>query len=61
MEKPTYTRTNLSSARVIMTIIYVPVGELLCQTVMERIPVLECPLPGVYGLMWLRPITPDIK
>jgi hypothetical protein len=61
MEKPTYTRTNLSSARVIMTIIYVLVGELLCQTVMERIPVLECPLPGVHGLLWLRPITPDIK
>jgi hypothetical protein len=31
MEKPAFTRMNLSGVRVIMPIIHAPAGELLCQ------------------------------
>jgi hypothetical protein len=31
MEKPTFTRVNLSNVRVIMTIMHVLMEELLCQ------------------------------
>jgi hypothetical protein len=42
MEKLVFTRMNLSDVRVIITITRVPVKDLLCQTVMGRILVLEC-------------------
>jgi hypothetical protein len=45
MEKPAFTRANLSDIRVIMTIMRVLVEELLCQVVTGRIPVLECVPP----------------
>jgi hypothetical protein len=35
MEKPTFTRMNLSGVRVIIAIMCVPVGEFLCQAVMR--------------------------
>jgi hypothetical protein len=44
-----------------MTIMRVPVEELLCQMVMERILVLKCSLLNVCGLLWLHPIMPGIK
>jgi hypothetical protein len=49
MKKPTFTRACLSDVRVIMVIIRVPLVELLCQAVMEWIPVLEYLLSGVRG------------
>jgi hypothetical protein len=52
MEKPTFTRANLSNIRVIMMIMRILVEE-LCETVMGWIPVLECLL--------LHPIMLDIK
>jgi hypothetical protein len=61
MEKPTFTRMNLSGVRVIMMIIHELVGELLCQVVKGRILELECPLSNACGLLWLHPIVPDIK
>jgi hypothetical protein len=61
MEKPGFTRMNLSSVRVIMAIMHLPVGELLYQAMMERILVLECLLPGTHGLLWLHPVMPGIK
>jgi hypothetical protein len=61
MEKPTFTRTKLSGVRAIMTIMRVPVGELICQTVIGRIPVLKCPLPDVRGCLWLYPVIAGIK
>jgi hypothetical protein len=42
MEKPTFTRMNLSDVRVIMAIMRVLVEELLCKVVTGRILVLEC-------------------
>jgi hypothetical protein len=60
-EKPAFTRTNLSSVRVIMAIMCVSVGELQRQAVMGWISILECPLSYVSGLLWLRPIMPGIK
>jgi hypothetical protein len=42
MEKPTSARANLSNVRVIMAIMRVLVDELICQTVMGRILILEC-------------------
>jgi hypothetical protein len=61
MEMPAFTRVNLSNVRVIIVIMCVLMEELLCQTVMEWIPVLECPLSGVCGRLWLRPVMADIK
>jgi hypothetical protein len=61
MEKPTFTRMNLSGAKVIMVIMHVDVGELLCQAVMGWIPVHECPSSDACGLMWLHPVMPGIK
>jgi hypothetical protein len=61
MEKFDFTKVNLSCVRVIMMIMRVPVGELLCQVVTGWIPVLECPLSGAHGCMWLRHIMLGIK
>jgi hypothetical protein len=61
MENPAFTRASLSNVRDIMMIIHVLVEELLCQTVMGRIPTLECLLSGTRGRLWLRPILPSIK
>jgi hypothetical protein len=61
MEKLVFSRMNLSDVRVIITITRVPVKDLLCQTVMGRIIVLECPLSKVCGRLSLRPVVPDIK
>jgi hypothetical protein len=61
MEKPVFSRTNLSDVRVIMTIMLVLMEELLCQTVMGLIPVLECLLLGACGCLWLCPVMPGIK
>jgi hypothetical protein len=44
-----------------MKIIRVLVEELLCQTVMGRIPILMSLLPGARGCLWPHPIVPDIK
>jgi hypothetical protein len=60
IEKPAFTRVNLSNVKVIMTIIRVLVKELLCQTVMGQIPVLECLLSSARGRLWLRPFMPGI-
>jgi hypothetical protein len=61
MEKPAFTRANLSDVRVIMAIKRVLMVELLCQAVTGWIPVLECPLSGACGCLWLRPIMSGIK
>jgi hypothetical protein len=61
MEKLAFTRVNLSDVRVIMVIMRVLVEELLCQTVMGCIPVLECLLPGVHGCLWLHHFLAGIK
>jgi hypothetical protein len=61
MEKPTFTRANLSDVRVIMAIMHVLMDELLCQTVMGGIPLLKCMLLGARRRLWLHPIRPGIK
>jgi hypothetical protein len=53
MEKPTFIKACLSGVRVIMSIIRVPMVELLCQTVMRSPLVLNYLLSGVRGR--LRP------
>jgi hypothetical protein len=49
MEKLNFTRASLSNVGVIMTIMRVPLVELLCQTMMGQIPILEYLLPGARG------------
>jgi hypothetical protein len=61
MEKPNFTRENLSDVRVILVIIHVPVEELLCQVVMGWISVLECLLSGARGCLWLMSVMLGIK
>jgi hypothetical protein len=61
MEKSAFTRMNLSDVRVVMAIMHVLMGELLCQAVARWISVLEGPLSGARGLLWLRLVMPDIK
>jgi hypothetical protein len=61
MEKPAFTRMDLSDVRVIMVIMDVPVKEMLCQTVMGWIPVLKFIMSGACGHLWPCPITPSIK
>jgi hypothetical protein len=61
MEKLAFTRVNLSDIRLIMTIMHIPVEELLCQTMTGRIPVLKCLLSGVHGHLWLCPVILGIK
>jgi hypothetical protein len=51
MEKPTFFRESLSDERVIMTLMCVPVEELLYQPVMRRIPVLKYLLSGAHGCL----------
>jgi hypothetical protein len=61
MEKSAFTRVSLSNVRVIMTIMYVHVDELLSQAVTGHIPVLKYLLPGVCGCLWPCPVMSDIK
>jgi hypothetical protein len=61
MEKPASTRMNLSGVRVIMTIMCVPVGEVLHQAMMGWIPVLECLSSDARGLLWLCHVVLGIK
>jgi hypothetical protein len=61
MEKPTFTMVNLSDVKVIISIMHVPVEELVCQVVIGWILVLECLLLGEFGCLWLCPIMPGIK
>jgi hypothetical protein len=61
MEKHTFKRMNLSDVRVIMMIMRVLVKDVLCQALMRWIPVLELPLSGVRGRLWLRHVMPGIK
>jgi hypothetical protein len=61
MEKLAFTTTNLTGVRVIMVIMRFPMGELLCQAITGRIPVLECPLPGARECLRLRPLMLSIK
>jgi hypothetical protein len=61
MEKPAFTRENLSDVRVIMVIMHVLEEELLCQVVTGWIHVLECLLSGARGRLWLRLVMSGIK
>jgi hypothetical protein len=61
MEKPAFTRVNLSDIRVIMVIMHVLMEELLCQVVMGQIPVLKCQLSSACGHPWLHLVMPCIK
>jgi hypothetical protein len=49
MEKVVFTRACLSSVRVVMVIMRIPLVELLCQMMMGWIPALEYLLPGTVG------------
>jgi ABC-type phosphate transport system permease subunit len=49
MDKIAFTRKSLSDVRVIMAIMCIPVVELLCQTVMKRIPTLKYLLSSARG------------
>jgi hypothetical protein len=44
MERPAFTRMNLSDVKMIMVIMHVLKEEVLCQVVMGWIPILECML-----------------
>jgi hypothetical protein len=61
MEKHTFTRVNLSNVRVIVSIMRVPMVELLCQELMGYISVLKYLLSGVCGCLWPCPIVPSIN
>jgi hypothetical protein len=61
MEKPAFTRVNLFDVRLILTIMRVPVVELLYQVAMRWISVLKCLLSGARGCLWSCPIVPGIK
>jgi hypothetical protein len=61
MENLAFTRVNLFNVRVIMMIMCVPVEELLCQVVVQQIPILECLLSRACGRLWLRPTMLGIK
>jgi hypothetical protein len=61
MEKPAFTRVNLSDSRVIMAIMCVLVEESLCHMVMGHILVLEYLLLGACGCLYLRHVMPCIK
>jgi hypothetical protein len=54
MEKLIFTRMNLSGVEAIMTIMCVPVGELLCQAMTRLISVLECLLSDACWLLGLH-------
>jgi hypothetical protein len=61
MEKPTFTRANLSNIRVIMPIMHVPMVEFRCQAATGWIPILKYLLSGTSGHPWPCPIVPSIK
>jgi hypothetical protein len=61
MDKPAFTRADLSDVRVIMAIIRVHVEEVLCQVLMGLIPVLDCPLSGACGHLRLLSAVLGIK
>jgi hypothetical protein len=60
MEKPTFTRACLSSVRVIMPIMCVPVVDLLCQVAMGWLPVLKYLLLGARWCMRPCLVVPGI-
>jgi hypothetical protein len=49
---------SLSNIKVIMTVMHVFVKELLCQTMMKHILVLECLLSGVHGRLRIHRLMP---
>jgi hypothetical protein len=59
--EPRSYRASLSDVRVIIAVMCVLMVEMLCQVVMEQIPVLECLLPGTRGRMWSCLVLCDIK
>jgi hypothetical protein len=61
MEKPAFTRADLSDVRVIMLIMRAPVVELLCQAGIGWIPVLKWLLLGARGCLWSCPVVLGIK
>jgi hypothetical protein len=61
MDYPTLIGVILSDVRVTMAILLVLVVEWLCQAMKERIPVLQCQLSGVCGLLRLHLVIPGIK
>jgi hypothetical protein len=61
MEYIIFTRACLSFVTVIMVFMCLPLVEPLCQTVMGRIPALECRLSGALGLLRPHPISPSNK
>jgi hypothetical protein len=61
MEKPAFTRANLSNIKAIMAIMCFPMVELLCQTLMGWILVPKYLLSGVHGRLWSCPIMAGIK
>jgi hypothetical protein len=61
MEKPVFTRPNLSDVRVIMVIMHVLVVELLCQTAMGQISVFKYLKSGVRRCLWPCLVLPNIK
>jgi hypothetical protein len=61
MKNPTFIRENLFDVRAIMVIMCVLIVELLCQTVMGRVPVLECLLPDARGYQRLCHVLSGIK
>jgi hypothetical protein len=61
MEKPTFTRVNLSDVKVIMAIMYISVVDLLCEVSMGWILVLKFLLSGARGHLWPCLIMLGIK
>jgi hypothetical protein len=61
MEKSTFTNACLSGVRAVMSIMRVPVVELLHQAMMGQLPVFKYLLSGMRGDLWLCLVMPDIK
>jgi hypothetical protein len=58
---PPLSGVSLSDVRVTTVIMHVLVVELLCQTVIGRVPLLDCLLPGVHWCLWLYLVLPGTK
>jgi hypothetical protein len=56
VEKLAFTRVCLSCVRLTMTIMCVPLVELLCKAAMGQFQALDYMLSGARGLLWPRPI-----
>jgi hypothetical protein len=61
MEKSAFTRTCLSRIKVIMVIMCILLIELLYQTMMGQLLVLEYLMSGVCGCLWLSLVVPGIE